>query len=248
MWFITKCICTVALLFDEVAKSFNQKKIVKQGKVHLVCINKQSCLSCLLEQRKCMSWYKVTRGQLPLACTTCTWKPEWDSAPTLVSCPGRGRSGNETGWTRVSKFEMMSVLHRGKSTILQTFPAEDVVRWKERLSTAPPEGRHSPACKCLWYLVSDLLFKKIFFWALYCFLVSRSGNLTLVVYFYLLLLWFLFSFYSHGVPFWSPWSSYSSRSAGDTQEGEPHLSMTNQLYQSCEHKIHSFMILFSSLW
>ena len=172
-------------------------------------------------------------------CTTCTWKPEWDSAPTLVSCPGRGRSGNETGWTRVSKFEMMSVLHRGKSTILQTFPAEDVVRWKERLSTAPPEGRHSPACKCLWYLVSDLLFKKNFFWALYCFLVSRSGNLTLVVYFYLLLLWFLFSFYSRGVTFWSPWSSYSSRSAGDTQEGEPHLSMTNQLYQSCEHKIHS---------
>ena len=96
-------------------------------------------------------------------CTTCTWKPEWDSAPTLVSCPGRGRSGNETGWTRVSKFEMMSVLHRGKSTILQTFPAEDVVRWKERLSTAPPEGRHSPACKCLWYLVSDLLIKKKFF-------------------------------------------------------------------------------------
>ena len=40
----------------------------------------------------------------------------------------------------------MSVLHRGKSTILQTFPAEDVVRWKERLSTVPPEGMQSGIC------------------------------------------------------------------------------------------------------
>ena len=153
----------------------------------------------------------------------------------------------------------MSVLHRGKSTILQTFPAEDVVRWNERLSTAPPEGRHSQECKCLWYLVSDLLFKKEIFFERFtaffprCLLVSRSGNLTLVVLFYLLL-WFLFSSYSCGVTFWSPWSSYSSRSAGDTQEGEQHLSMANQLYQCCEHKILIYDLVFiwpcdrSSVW
>lgn len=75
----------------------------------------------------------------------------------------------------------MSVLHRGKSTILQTFPAEDVVRWKERLSTAPPEGRHSQECKCLWYLVSDLLVKKENFFerALYCFFFPLSISLAL---------------------------------------------------------------------
>lgn len=153
----------------------------------------------------------------------------------------------------------MSVLHRGKSTILQTFPAEDVVRWNERLSTAPPEGRHSQECKCLWYLVSDLLFKKenfferftAFFFPLSISLAS--GNLTLVVLFYLLL-WFLFSSYSCGVTFWSPWSSYSSRSAGDAQEGEQHLSMANQLYQCCEHKILIYDLVFiwpcdrSSVW
>ena len=47
------------------------------------------------------------------------------------------------------KLKVMSVLHRGKSTVRQTFPAEDVVRWKERLSTAPPEGRHSLTCRYL---------------------------------------------------------------------------------------------------
>ena len=73
----------------------------------------------------------------------------------------------------------MSAFHRGKSTILQTFPAEDVVRWKERLSTAPPEGRHSQECKCLWYLVSDLLFKEIFFERFTAFFFPLSISLAL---------------------------------------------------------------------